>query len=329
MNAAQAEALVREVCTLRHMAWKTEQTYVGWVLRYCKFLASNGARFPTSEKRMEAFLSGLAHVDVAASTQNQAFNAILFLYRECLKQPLAGVDALRARRPSFVRHAPSVADVAALLREVQDCNGYPTRLLVQLLYGCGLRVSEPVALRVRDLDLANSRMTIRQAKGGKDRVVSVPCSLAADLARQVEAARLVWQVDVRNGVPVKLPHQLARKYPRAAFAWGWAWVFPLRTISRDPRSGEIVRWHCLDQSVQRAVRAAADRCGLAGTISPHHLRHAYATHAMRGGANVRDVQEVMGHASLETTMGYLHAEAGRVQSPLESLMLAAGGISSQ
>lgn len=322
MNSAQAEALVREVCTLRHLAWKTEQTYVGWVRRYCAFLAADGDLYPTSEKRLEAFLSGLAHADVSASTQNQAFNAVLFLYRECLKQPLAGVDALRARRPSFVRHAPSVADVAALLREVQDCNGYPTRLLVRLIYGGGLRVSEPVALRVRDLDLSNSRMTIRQAKGGKDRVVSVPCSLADDLARQVEAARLVWQADVRNGVPVKLPHQLARKYPRAAFAWGWAWVFPLRTVSRYPRSGEIVRWHCLDQSVQRAVRAAADRCGLAGTISPHHLRHAYATHAMRGGANVRDVQQVMGHSSLETTMGYLHAEAGRVQSPIDAMMEA-------
>lgn len=317
MNESQAIDLVRKTCALRHLSYVTEKTYVGWLKRYCRFLSERGLAFTSTESRIEGYLSSMAQADVSASTQNQAFNALLFFYRECLGQQLANINALRAKKPSFVRYAPSVAEVAALLREVQDSHGYPTRLLTHLLYGCGMRVSEPISLRIRDVDLENSQITIRQAKGGKDRVVALPCSLAKPMRDQIAAARVLWQQDQANGVPVKLPHQMACKAPRLATAWAWFWVFPLRTVSRDPRSGDVVRWHCLDQQIQRAVRAASDRIGAPGVVTPHSLRHAFATHAMQQGAFVRDVQHVLGHASLETTMGYLHAEAGRVTSPLD------------
>lgn len=316
MTQSEAIQRLRDIMRRKHLALATEQTYSHWVVRFGAWLIRTKPQGSAADK-MAGFLSDLARQDVAASTQNQAFNALLFFYREVVGTEPGKVHSLRAKRPAFVRLAPSVEDVAALLREVRDESGYPTRLIVRLMYGCGLRVSEPLELRIKDVDLRESRLIIRQSKGAKDRIVPIPCSLVQPLKDQIEAARVVWKRDVTNRLPIKLPGRLAQKFPQSQFAWHWAWLFPLAKPCRDPRSGVLVRWHCLDATVQRAVRKPARRLGL--MITPHHLRHAYATHALRQGANIRDLQDTMGHASLETTMGYLRAEAGNVRSPLEVL----------
>lgn len=312
MRQDQAIAKFRDYMRLRHLALSTEQSYLAWLGRYMRFLASVAEDLPTSEEKVEAFLTALAHQEVSASTQNQAFNALVMFYREVAGKPLAKVDALRANKPQRLREAPSVAETRALLAAVKDVHGYPTRLITHLLYGCGLRVTEPCNLRVKDVDLAGQRLVIRAAKGNKDRVVAIPCSLYAGLRDQLEVARVVWKRDVAAGIPLQLPEALGRKYPASRFAWKWAWVFPQHTPCRHPRTGETVRFRLHEANVQLAIRT-----GSGGEIKPHELRHAYATHSLNRGVNPRAIQQAMGHASLETTMGYLHAEALSVPSPLE------------
>ena len=270
----------------------------------------------TSERKLESFLTMLARRrNVSASTQNQAFNAILFFYKDVIGQPLKNVDALRATRPDQIRYAPTLDEMRRLLPLVRDIGGYPVNLIVRMLYGCGLRVNEPLNLRVKDVDLANSRLLLRGAKGGKDRMVALPCSLAEEVRLQLDYARAIWQRDVAARIPVTLPHQLARKYPAHQFAWSWAWVFPSHHPCRHPRTGATVRWHVLDCNIQRAVREASQKLGL--TITPHCLRHSYATHCLDRGTNLKALAEAMGHAQIETTARYCHADALSVRSPLE------------
>jgi len=316
MNSFQAEELLRRVIRRKHFALSTEEIYTSWLLRFMRYVVKL-PRGLSSEKKLEAFLSSLARDEVSASTQNQAFNGLLFFYRECLGQKLQGVNALRARREATVRRAPATDEVRRLLSDVQDESSYPVRLVVHLIYGCGLRITEPIGLRIRDVELANSRLIIRRAKGGKDRVVGIPCSLMRQIESQMQMARLTWQRDVAAQVPIKLPSRMDRKYPRAQWSWNWAWLFPQASPCRDPRSGRTVRWHQLESTVQRAVKSSCRRLGL--EILPHELRHAYATHCLNGGQNPRAIQDAMGHKSLETTMGYLHADALSVRSPLEVL----------
>jgi len=316
MNTSEATALLTNAIRRKHLSLSTEKTYLHWLVQFCKFIKAVDPSL-TSEAKIEQWLTSLALRDVAAATQNQAFNAVLFFYRNCLRVELKDINALRAKRGERVRRAPSVDEVRRLLAALKDADGYPTSLVVQLLYGCGLRVSEPLNLRIRDVDLDNSRLTIRGAKGDKDRVVPLPCSLAEPIRAQMDAAALTWQADRSAGLPIKLPHRLAQKYPAAQFSRQWAFLFPLRHACRDPRSGKMVRFRMLDQTVQRAVRRA---CAAAGVeIMPHELRHGYATHCLNRGQNPRAIQQAMGHSNLETTMGYMHAEALSVQSPLEGL----------
>ena len=316
MNADSALELLRNTIRRKHFSFSTEQTYSGWLVRFMGFVK----RLPpglSSEQKLERFLTALAKDEVAASTQNQAFNALLFFYRDCLGQPLQGINALRAKREATVRRAPAVEEVKRLLDAVQDESHYPTRLVVRLIYGCGLRITEPLSLRVRDVEVRNSRLVIRRGKGRKDGVVGLPCSLVREMQAQLEVARLTWQRDVAARVPIKLPSRMERKYPAAQFSWNWAWVFPQAAPCADPRSGRTVRWHQLESTVQRSVKSACRRAAL--EILPHELRHAYATHTLNAGQNPRAIQSAMGHKSLETTMGYLHAEALSVRSPLEAL----------
>ena len=301
---------------LKHLAWSTEQSYLAWLARYMRFLGQMRAvgSAMTSEQKVETFLSELARQDVSASTQNQAFNALVMFYRDVAGTPLARIDALRANKPVTLREAPDRDEVRALLAAVKDVHGYPTRLITHLIYGCGLRVTEPCNLRVKDVELNSGRLLICAAKGAKDRVVPIPCSLHAGLRDALEAARVVWKQDVRNGLPVQLPNLLAKKYPQSRFAWKWAWVFPQKSPCKHPRTGELVRYRLHEAHVQTAIRKASG-----GNIKPHELRHAYATHCLNQGQNPRAIQQAMGHKSLETTMGYLHAEALRVRSPLEEV----------
>ena len=316
MNEAAAVSRLREVVRRKHLALATEESYAHWLVQFCRFARTVPAEL-ASEQKVERFLTRMALRDYAASTQNQAFNALLFWHQECLGQKLAGINSLRAKKPVLVRNAPSVEEVRRLLGAVRDVSGYPCRLVVHLLYGCGLRVSEPLNLRVRDVRLDDSRLVIRHAKGGKDRVVALPCSLAVSIKAQLVSARAVWERDRAEGLPVKLPNRVAQKYPAAAFSWQWAWLFPMAAPCRDPRSGAMVRYRLLETNIQRAMQRACRGLGL--EIKPHELRHAYATHCLNRGENARAIQQAMGHASLETTMGYLHAEATGVRSPLETI----------
>ena len=319
MNSETAVTQLVKAIRLKHYSLDTERTYVGWLRRFIAFTKRDNLA-KTSEQRFERFLTQLALDGVSASTQNQAFNAILFFYQEVLKQPLQNVKALRATRPARLRHAPSKQDVAAMFSKIEDIGGYPTRLITALIYGCGLRVNEPLNLRLKDVELHASRLIIREAKGGKDRVVSIPCSLMPAMQAQLKLAEAAWMRDQANSLPVPLPGLLGKKYPKWAVSKGWYWLFPALGTCPHPRTGQTVRWRCHEANIQRSVRRAVEGAGITTPFTPHHLRHAFATHAMEAGMMVRDIQAVMGHANLETTAGYLHPEAERVASPLDSMI---------
>jgi len=315
MKSSEALQKTREVIRRQHKALATEDIYLHWLRRFIVAVRQMPNAL-ASEQKLERFLTELAlKHDVSASTQNQAFNAICFFYKDVLGLPLKNIDALRATRPAHLRHAPTVQETRALIAEVRDAPGYPNNLVVRLLYGCGLRVSEPLNLRVKDIQFANGRLFIMGAKGRKDRVVALPCALAAELKLQLDYARMIWKRDVSTKMPVALPHQLAKKYPEYQFALPWAWLFPARWPCKHPRTGQMVRYRMHESNVQRAVKAARRRIGV--MVLPHELRHAYATHTLNRGANVKALQAAMGHADVNTTMGYCHAEPCSVPSPLD------------
>jgi len=314
MKPKQAAQMTVEVCRRQHKSLSTERTYVHWLKRYMAALSMMPDGL-TSEKKLERFLSELAlRHDVSASTQNQAFNAVCFFYKCVIERPLKNVDALRATRPMRVRHAPSVQETGELIKAVRNVGGYPTNLITRLLYGCGLRVTEPLNLRIKDVSLDAGRFVIRGAKGRKDRVLAIPCSLVEEITGQIQAARAVWQRDQKIHLPVALEHRLAEKYPEYQFAWPWAWLFPARWPCKHPRTGELVRYRMHEANVQRAIKEARRRIGI--MVLPHELRHAYATHTLDRGVNIKALQAAMGHVDVNTTLGYCHAEACSVPSPL-------------
>lgn len=315
----QVLAVVTRKLRLQHFSLRTEEAYCHWIGRFYDFARRLPADW-TSERKVEAFLSDLAlRQNVAASTQNQAFAACLYLYKAVLGRPLEKVDALRAKRPVYIREAPSQDEVRQLLGALVDTPLVPARLLSKLLYGCGLRVQEPLELRIKDVRLPESLLIIRGAKGAKDRIVKLPCSLIIPLREQIERARAVWQWDRKHApkVGVSLPHQLARKYPNAPYDWGWFWLFPSGNHCEHPRQpGLIVRWRLHEASLQRAIAAARHKAGIATRITPHVLRHGFASHSPD---DPRTIQRIMGHNSLETTMGYIHREVTAARSPLDLL----------
>jgi integron integrase len=316
MTTEKAVEVLRNAIRVRHLSWKTEQCYRGWLLRYCAHL-KKARDICTSEKNVESFLSKLARDGVAATTQNQAFNAICFFYKHGLRRPLDGVDAMRAKTGQRVRVAPSIDEMRRLLPAIKNRHGYPTNLICRLLYGCGLRVSEGASLRIRDLRFSESQLIVRGAKGNKDRVINLPCELMTEIGNQVEASRAMWKQDAAQGLPVTLPGRLDKKYPNSRFAWNWFWLFPAHRPCDHPRSGERVRYHLHAANIQRAVKAASGPLGM--DVTPHYFRHAYASHSVNAGVSVRDVQNAMGHANLNTTMVYLTPDAMRVPSPLALL----------
>lgn len=279
----------------------------------------------SSEQKVERFLSNMARDrDVSASTQNQAFNALFFFYRDVLGKQLGNIDSLRAQRPAHERHAPSVPETQALLTTFGNEGGYPTNLIARLLYGCGLRVTEPLNLRIKDVDLQERTLCIRGAKGGQDRVVPLPFSLIPELTQQIQVARAIWERDRQNRTPLMLPNRLVRKYPDYQFRWAWAWIFPAHHPCTDPWSGTIVRFRMHEANVQRAVRKASRQLGI--SVLPHELRHAFSSHCRARGIDPRAIQLVMGHKSLETTMGYFHADALSVSSPLDAMTFSLPGM---
>jgi integron integrase len=311
--------MVQAKIRLLHFAHSTEQAYCHWVGRYYDFCLKLPAKW-TPERKAEAFLSDLAvRGRLAARTQNQALAGLLFLYDDVLRKPLGNIDALRAKKPIHERTSPSREQVRTLRLAITDRPNLPARLLVDLLYGCGLRVSEPLELRVKDILWSENQLVIRAGKGAKDRRVPIPASCVNPLRNQMETARRVWDQDRKQspGVGVSLPFQLARKYPGAPFAWQWFWIFPAANHCAHPRSGETVRYHILHDLLQRAVREAACKVGLDGLVTPHVLRHAYATHSRE---SLDSLRELMGHASIVTTAGYLHPNIVKATNPLDDLL---------
>lgn len=286
------------------LSLRTEEAYVGWVGR---FILANGKRHPREmgAREVETFLTGLAtHGRVAASTQNQALAALLFLYREVLVQELPWMDDIRrAKRAERLPTVLTRDEAAALLAEMSGV----TWLMAALLYGAGLRLMECLRLRVQDLDFARREITVRQGKGGKDRRTMLPAMTVDALQRQLAEARRLHERDLAAGFgAVWLPHALDRKYPSAAREWAWQYVFPASVRSVDPRSG-VERRHHLDETVlQRAVKAAARRAGIAKPATCHTLRHSFATHLLEAGSDIRTVQELLGHADVKTTQIYTH-----------------------
>ena len=309
---------VRIRCRTRHYSIRTERAYVGWARR---FILANNLRHPRELglAEVEAFLSALAvRDDVAASTQNQALSALLFLYKEVLGLELPWVGSVtRARRPKRLPVVLAHAEVRALLSQLDGQVG----LMASLLYGAGMRLMEAVRLRVKDVDFGRREIIVRNGKGGKDRRVPLPRTVQAALAAQVERARVLHARDLDRGFgEVWLPHALSRKYPTAAREFGWQWVFPARQLSVDPRGGARRRHHVDEAVLQRAVKAARVAAGIDKPATCHTLRHSFATHLLESGHDIRTVQELLGHKDVATTQVYTHVlgrGAGGVLSPLD------------
>lgn len=309
---------LRDAIRRLHYSARTEETYVHWVKRFIYF---SGKRHPAGLGATEvtAFLNYLARErDVAAATQNQALSALLFLYREVLRQPLPWLDELdRAKRPTRVPTVLTREEARRLLAAMQGTKW----LMASLLYGAGLRLRECIKLRVKDVDFGYRQIVVRDGKGAKDRVTMLPSAVTDPLKGHLRAVKELHERDVRDGYgDVELPHALARKYPGAQYEWGWKFVFPSHKLSIDPRTGVIRRHHVYENYVIRGVARAARAVGIAKHVSCHTLRHSFATHLLETGYDIRTVQELLGHADVSTTMIYTHVlnkGGAGVASPLD------------
>lgn len=310
---------VRARCRLRHYSVRTERAYTAWIVR---FIRANALRHPSTlgAVEVEAFLSSLAtQEDVAASTQNQALSALLFLYREVLHVELPWMESVvRAKRP---RRLPVVLSRAELARLLAVMEGTPA-LMAALLYGTGMRLMECLRLRIKDVDFERHEICVRDGKGAKDRRVPLPDRLVERLREQIARATVLHGHDRASGAAgVHLPHALARKYPNASTEIGWQYVFAAARLSRDPRTG-LQRRHHVDEAVlQRAIKTARVRAGILKPATCHTLRHSFATHLLEAEQDIRTVQELLGHKDLATTQVYTHVlgrGASAVRSPLDA-----------
>lgn len=310
---------LRAALRTRHYSVRTERAYVAWVRRYVHYC---GLRHPREcgERELRAFLSFLAtDRHVAASTQNQARAALLFLYRAVLRESVKADAALvRAKEGVRVPNVLAPDEVAAVIRALDG----DVQLIARLLYGAGLRLNEALHLRVKDVDLRRGVVIVRGGKGAKDRRTVLPDSLTPDIRDRIERSRQLHLRDLaRGGAGVALPHALHRKFPNAARDWRWTWVFPAARQYRERGTRRIMRHHLHDTTVQRAIAAGALASGIAKRVSAHTFRHSFATHLLRSGYDIRTVQELLGHRDVSTTMIYLHIldRGPGVRSPLDSL----------
>jgi integron integrase len=310
----------RERLRIKHYSLRTEQAYLHWVRRFIFF---HDKRHPAGlgGPEVERFLSHLATEGrVSASTQNQALAALLFLYREVLGKELPWMDGVvRAKRPARVPVVLSENEVRALLAQLDGKRW----LVAALLYATGMRLLEGLRLRVKDVDFERREITVRDGKGGRDRRTMLPERLIEPLRSHLARVQVLHERDLAEGFgEVYLPFALSRKYPRAGRSWAWQYVFPSGRRSNDPLDGTVRRHHLDEKVVQRAVLEAARKAGLAKPVSPHVLRHSFATHLLESGYDIRPVQELLGHKDVSTTMVYAHVlnKGGRgVNSPFDRL----------
>jgi integron integrase len=303
---------------VKHYSIRTEQAYVDWVRRFILFHDTRHPR-DLGAAEVETFLTDLAvRKRVSPSTQNQAKSAILFLYREVIDAELPWLGGVvAARAPQRLPVVLTIEEVEAVLGRMRGTSG----LIARLLYGSGLRIMECLRLRVKDIDFSRREILVRDGKGAKDRVTMLPDTLVEPLQRQLERVRDLHAEDLLAGFgSVYLPYALDRKYPNASKEWMWQYVFPSGRLSRDPRSGETRRHHANEKPIQRALQSALRAAGVRKPASPHTLRHAFATHLLQSGYDIRTVQELLGHQDVSTTMIYTHVlnRGGRgVHSPLD------------
>ena len=296
---------VRDIMRMKHYSVKTEQNYVHWMKRYILFHRKRHPR-DMGVREIEAFLTHLAVKEkVSASTQNQAFNSILFLYRKVLGISLEdkNITAIRAARKKNIPVVLTRDEVGRVLTLMSGI----VQLMAKLLYGSGLRVMECVRLRVQDIDFGMGEITVREGKGFKDRLTILPESLAPALQDQIERVKVMHHQDLKNGYgSVYMPHGLERKFRNAHKELGWQFLFPARNIAIDPRTGIKRRHHMHESNLQRAVKRAAGQAGINKRVTPHTLRHSFATYLLMGGSDIRTVQELLGHQDVSTTMIYIH-----------------------
>lgn len=310
----------REVLRYHHYGYQTEKAYVHWIKQYILF---HNKRHPRDmgKDEIEAYLSYLAvEKNVAASTQNQAFNALLFLYRQVLDLSFAeDIAAIRAKKPPRLPVVLSHDEMRRLLGAMRG----NAALMARVMYGGGLRLKELLRLRVQDIDFDNGYIIVRAGKGDKDRTTLLARSVRGDLQAHLQKVRGVFEQDLKEGnANVWLPGGLAKKYPNASKSWEWQYVFPSKSLSKDPQSGETRRHHVDASNLQKAIRRARQKADINKRVTSHTLRHSFATHLLENGTNIRVVQKLMGHVDVKTTEIYTHVlqhNLDAVKSPLDSL----------
>ncbi|OYQ67787.1 integrase [Pseudanabaena sp. SR411] len=309
---------VRDRIRVKHYSYRTEETYVQWIRRFILF---HNKRHPSEMggDEVNAFLTHLAvNENVAASTQNQALSAILFLYREVLELELGlNLDAVRAKRP---RNLPTVLTVTETLEILNNLTGI-YQIIVKLLYGSGLRLNEALQLRVKDLDFAQQQIIVRDSKGMESRVTMLPRNVVEQLQEHLQIVKRLHQQDLARGYgEAHLPFALSKKYPNAAKEWIWQYVFPSSTIAKDPRSELMCRYHIHESGIQKSIKQAVKSAKIEKRVGCHTFRHSFATHLLQNGYDIRTVQELLGHKDVKTTMIYTHVlnRGGKsVISPLD------------
>lgn len=319
MDQSQLIASIRETIRLRNYSRRTEHAYVGWAIRLVRFHNRNITEL--AEAEVAAFLTHLA-VDrkVSANTQNQALNALAFVFKRVLKRPLGDItSAKRAKQPERIPVVLTRDEVVALLSRLDGTN----LLIASLLYGSGLRIFECLQLRIKDIDFGYRCIHVYDGKGQKDRIVTLSDHLKEPLKAHIAQVRVLHQTDLARGYgSVYVPTALATKYKSAPKSPGWQYVFPSKRLSADPDTGEIRRHHEYQSTFQKAFRSAVLASGVMKRATPHVLRHSFATHALESGMDIRTVQQQLGHSSVKTTEIYTHVlrrGAQAVRSPLEDI----------